>query len=81
MIVVIGGMIGGVVFVVLFVILVVILIKLVLINFFKGEGYILFFWILCNRLYVDKWFVYWYKLKFLKKFEFVERGKKRIKGG
>lgn len=54
MIVVIGGMVGGVVFVVLFVILVVILIKLVLINFFKGEGYILFFLILCNRLYVDK---------------------------
>lgn len=42
MIVVIGGMVGGVVFVVLFVILVVILIKLVLINFFKGEGYILY---------------------------------------
>lgn len=52
MIVVIGGMVGGVVFVVLFVILVVILIKLVLINFFKGEGYILYVYMLINDLFI-----------------------------
>lgn len=77
---VIGGTAGGAVFAVLLVILAVILIKLVLTNFFKGEGYISFFWILCNRSYVDKWFVYWHKLKILKKIWIRRKRKEKNQG-
>lgn len=49
---VIGGTTGGAVFAVLLVILAVILIKLVLTNFFKGEGYISYVHMSINDLFI-----------------------------
>lgn len=49
---VIGGTAGGAVFAVLLVILAVILIKLVLTNFFKGEGYISYVHMSINDLFI-----------------------------